>query len=136
MANLILLFSHTLTDEQWQDAQESLGVKSVIALPPELQDRWSNIPPEPETIMSYVRPVAEWLQTTAVPGDFVVVQGDFGAVYALVTLALQWHLIPVYATTKRRVVETPQPDGAIQVQRTFRHVRFRRYAPVTIFVEE
>ncbi len=127
MARLLLLFSHTLTDAQRADAFSSLRVTDCLSLPDELQALWSDIPPDLDAVDEYLRPAEEWLQATATAGDLVLVQGDFGAVYRFVTLALHSQLIPVYATTARQVVETPQPDGTVQVQRTFRHVRFRRY---------
>ena len=44
-----------------------------------------------------------------------------------VAFAVQHKLIPVYATTRRDVVETRLPDGTVQIRRTFQHVRFRKY---------
>ena len=126
MPTLILLFSHTLTEAQRADAFSTLNVTACRSLPEDLQARWSDIPPDVDEIAEYLRPVEEWLRAEAEPGDLVLVQGDFGAVYRFVTLALTLRLIPVYATTARQVIETPQPDGTIQVQRTFCHVRFRR----------
>jgi hypothetical protein len=39
--NLYLLFSHNLTPEQIQDAQENWQVAACIFLPKQLQDLWS-----------------------------------------------------------------------------------------------
>ena len=128
MPKLFLLFSHTLTGEQIEDARQSLGVTECVPLPKELQARWSDVPPELERIDDHLRPVLEWLAQQARPGDVVLAQGDFGAIYLAVTFALKQKLVPVYATTARKAVETRLPDGKVQVQRTFQHVRYRRYA--------
>ena len=127
MHTLFLLFSHTLTPDQVADAEQTLSVTAFVALPPSVQVLWSDIPPDAETLTAHLQPVLNWLTATAQPGDYVLVQGDFGAVYAAVTAALQHDLIPIYATTARRTLEIRQPDGSIQIQRVFRHVRFRRY---------
>ncbi len=103
----------------------------MISLPEHLQARWSNVPPHLESIDDHLRPILDWLGEQTQPGDYVLVQGDFGAVYLSVIYAFAVGLIPLYATTERQVVEIPQPDGSVQVQRTFRHVRFRKYAHQT-----
>ncbi len=127
MPNLYLLFSHTLTDAQIADARKTMGIKEFIALPDYLQCRWSNVPPELETLDEHLQPVLNWLKTNAQKDDYVLVQGDFGAIYRTVAFALEHGYVPVYATTERKVIETRRPDGKVQVQRTFQHVRFRRY---------
>lgn len=129
MSKLFLLFSHTLNDEQAADARKTLGVTECVALPPDLQAIWSDVPPDVEYIADHLQPVLHWLMQRAQPGDFLLIQGDFGAVYLVVKWALQRRLIPVYATTRREVVETTLPDGSIQKQSRFQHVRFRRYEP-------
>ncbi len=127
MPKLFLLFSHTLTGDQTADARQSLGVTEFVSLPEDLQARWSEVPPGLERIDDHLQPALNWLAEQAQPGDYVLVQGDFGAIYAAVSFALEHRLIPVYATTQRNVVETRLPDGKVQVQRTFQHVRYRRY---------
>lgn len=127
MPKLFLLFSHTLNETQRTDAETSLGVTEFVPLPNALQQRWSNVPPELESLDDHLRPVLDWLRATAQPGDYVLAQGDFGVVYMAVTFALAHGLIPVYATTRRNVQETGLPDDKVQVQRVFEHVRFRMY---------
>ncbi len=127
MPKLFLLFSHTLTDTQTADARQSLGVTDFITLPEDLQGCWSNVPPEPEGIHAHLRPVLNWLEQQAQPGDYVLAQGDFGAVYMTVDFALQRELIPIYSTTVRQMNEIGLPDGSVRKQSQFRHVRFREY---------
>jgi len=127
MSNFFLLFSHTLTDEQIEDARRTLNVQDFIPLPEELQARWSDVPPEVETVDEYLQPVFTWLLNQSQPGDYLLVQGDFGAVCLTVAFARKHGLVPVYSTTKRQAVETHLPDGTVQKQNTFRHVRYREY---------
>jgi len=125
---MFLLFSHKLTQEQIQDAQNNLLVEEFVHLPNELQQRWTNVPPEFDNVglQNYLEPFCEWLDEANV-GDFVLIQGDFGATYQMVECAFSKRLIPVYATTKREAVETVLPDGTVKVERLFKHCIFRRY---------
>ena len=127
MPKLFLLFSHSLTEAQRADAESSLNITEFIGLPDDLQTRWSNVPPELESLDEHLRPLLDWLSDTASPGDYLLAQGDFGAVYATVHFALEHDLIPIYATTRRQVYENALPDGKVQIERVFEHVRFRRY---------
>ena len=127
MIRFFLLFSHTLTDEQADDARRSLGVTEFIALPPELQAIWSDVPPDAERIAEHLQPLFDWLERRAQAGDVALIQGDFGAVWLAAHWARQRGLLSVYATTRREAVEIRLPDGGIQKQSRFRHVRFRRY---------
>jgi len=122
---LFLFFSHTLTQEQINDAK-NLGIDKFVPLPNELQYLWSNVPPELEDIEEYAKPFYEFLNINARKGDYVLVQGDFGLSCRLVNYSKQKGLIPVYATTKRKVIET-EKDGKIVKKSEFKHVRFRRY---------
>ena len=126
-SRLFLLFSHALTGEQERDARASLGVEEILPLPENLQQRWSNVPPDLETVQEHIGPALNWLGEQARPGDYVLIQGDFGAVYRAVCVALEQGLTPLYATTARRVKETRLPDGRVESTRVFQHVRYRRY---------
>ena len=124
---LFLLFNHELTDLQRRDAEESLGVRRVIDMPPSLKELWRNIPPELETLSDYLKPVKQWLEGEAGKGDYVLVQGDFGATYIMVNFSFRNGLIPIYSTTERKAIEQTLSDGSIQLQHFFRHRMFRRY---------
>lgn len=129
MPQLFLFFSHRLTPEQRADAAQSLGVTDLRYLPEGLQAQWSQVPPDLERVDAYAQPLWQWLQTEAQPGDYVMVQGDFGLTYATVQEALRQGLIPVYATTRRESSETVNQEGEVKKTLTFKHVRFRRYRP-------
>ncbi len=125
--SLFLLFNHGLTPVQEADAHLSLGVSRLVPLPANLKHLWAQIPPDLPALQDYLRPLAEWLLGQARTGDFVLVQGDFGACYLMAHLALEHGLNPVYATTQRVAAEEPQGDGSVRVTRRFEHRRFRRY---------
>ncbi|MFW6308045.1 MAG: CRISPR-associated protein Csx20, partial [Campylobacterales bacterium] len=86
MTSMFLLFSHSLTDEQIEDAKNSLGVDEFISLPDSLQQAWSSVPPELDGVREYAEAFYEFLSRRAMKGDFVLISGDFGLCYLLV----QW----------------------------------------------
>lgn len=122
-----LLFNHTPTPLQLEDAASSLGVSRVEHPPEHLRLMWQAVPPELEGIRGYLQPIADWLSASARAGDFVLIQGDFGATYLMVRFALERGLVPVYSTTERNAVEEPGVDGSVRLSHQFRHVRFRKY---------
>lgn len=125
--SLFLLFNHQITPDQELDARTSLKVKNIITMPRQIQDIWSQVPPDLDRISHVLSPVKSWLSFESSPGDYVLIQGDFGACYIMVNAAFDMGLIPVYATTKRAVSEELQPDGSLKVTRRFKHERFRKY---------
>lgn len=127
MKRMFLCFNHELTREQIQDAKRNLNIDEFIHLPSRLKKLWQNIPPDLLDISSYLKPIIDWLKTKTREGDLILVQGDFGATYLIVQFAFKEGLIPVYATTKREVIEKKMPDGKVEMIHQFRHVIFRRY---------
>jgi negative regulator of genetic competence, sporulation and motility len=123
---LFLVFSHSLTISQKEDAMKFLNIEEFISLPNEIQKKFSNIPPEEESISKYVNPVKEFLKENAKKGDYVLVQGDFGAVVEIVNFSKSIELIPIYSTTKRDSIEKVVQDKVIK-QSIFKHILFRRY---------
>ena len=127
MARLLLCFSHTLTKEQQEAARRELGVHTWISLPPELQEKFQQVPPNLSSLREYVQPIFLWLEREGKGGDYVLIQGDYGLTFLLVQKAFALGLQPIYATTARHTRETRQPDGSLRIERVFRHVRFRHY---------
>ncbi len=125
--NFFLLFSHTLTKEQEFDASTNLDIDNFIPLPKDLQEIFSNVPPDLDSLDSYLEPIKNWLSQNAKENDYVLVQGDFGAGFTLVNFCRENNLRAVYATTERKSVETMQADGSIKTERVFKHKRFRVY---------
>ncbi len=127
MASLFLIFNHSFTPEQKKDAQINLGIHNFIEMPRYLKEIWANIPPNLESISSFIDPIKKWLMENSSPFDFVLIQGELGASYILVNFAFQNSLIPIYSTTVRKAIEELQPDGSIKLVHCFKHERFRKY---------
>ncbi len=123
---MFLLFSHKLTSEQIEDSKKNLKVEEFIYLPEELQKIWSNIPAEIENLNDLLKPIKKFLKKNINRGDYILIQGDFGAVYKFVRFAKKNQLKPIYATTKREFTEK-EVNGKIIKTSTFSHVRFREY---------
>jgi hypothetical protein len=100
-ANLFLLFNHRLTPTQEADSINALDIKAFISPPDEISRLWRQIPPELTRLADYLKPVQFWLENQSKPGDFVLVQGDFGACHWIVQVAFALGLVPIYATTRR-----------------------------------
>lgn len=126
MPGFFLLFSHTLTPSQIADAEASLGVRvaDLRSMPEDLQRRFSNVPPELETLDAWLQPLHDWLRQQAHPSDYALVQGDFGAVVNLVAFCHEIGLRPLYSTTERRVVVETETGLKTSI---FNHVRYRFY---------
>jgi hypothetical protein len=124
---LIFLFNHQLTADQESDARENLGVSKVVEPPEALRELWGNVPPELAELTGYLEPVKQWLMVQASSGDYLLIQGDFGATYLMVNFALENGLIPIHSTTEREATEEVHPDGSVKLSHRFFHKRFRKY---------
>ena len=127
MKKLILLFSHTLTVTQKEDAKNSFGLEEFVSLPKELQMLWSSVPSDLEDLNDYLEPLKSYLKSELKKGDMVLVQGDFGATFSMVSFIYELGFKAVYATTKRNVVER-EVDGKVIKTSVFEHVKFREYS--------
>lgn len=125
--SLFLLFNHQVTKDQEEDARQSLGASVIADMPGDLKTLWRRVPPEIEGIYDFLEPFREWLDREAKAGDFVLVQGDFGACWHMVGHAFDRGLVPVYSTTDREAKEEYGKDGTIRTIHLFRHKQFRRY---------
>lgn len=120
---MYVLMSHTITEQQMNDAQSTLDVEKIVTLP---TDIWSQIPAETESVESSLLPLKAQLATYAKKGDVLLVQGDYGATFNMVQFAKEIGLVPVYATSERKAYEVVEGEKITTV-REFRHVRFRKY---------
>ena len=133
MPKLFLLFSHELTSIQIQDLEQNLKISktNLYKLPTDLQMQWTAVPPRKSLRMaSYLKSIISWLNTRICPNDFILIQGEPGAVAYMVQYALQHNWIPIYATTKRIVKEEKLNSGEVKKVSIFKHVAFRRYEQV------
>lgn len=127
MPDLFLILNHRLTEYQKEEARRQLGVSSLIPLPEELQQIWSHIPANGELPVKRIQKIIHWLSAKGTAGDFVLVQGDYGATYFLVEFCFQNNFIPVYATTMRHSREIKISENEIEKTNRFSHRQFRKY---------
>lgn len=126
-SSLLLLFNHTPTALQEEDARRSLGVEKIVHLPEFLRPVWNSVPPELEKIEGYLAPIRSWVLEASRTGDCLLIQGDFGVTYLMVRFAFENDLVPVYSTTERVADEEHGPDGSVRLVHNFKHCRFRKY---------
>ena len=121
---MYLLFSHELTNEQIEDAKK-LGVDEFVYLPEDLQKKFSNVPPELESIKKYAKDFEKFLENANV-NDYILIQGDFGLTCHMVQYAKKNKLVPIYATTQRITTEIKKGTKIVKISE-FKHIKFRKY---------
>lgn len=126
MKTLFILMNHEILPIQYENAQKTLHVNQTITLSDE---KWSQISPEVDTIQPFLEHYKEQLHKNAKVGDYLLVQGDFGATYHMIRFARLMGIVPIYATTKREATQEIV-DGKVITKREFIHVRFREYEEV------
>ncbi|MCF6244153.1 MAG: CRISPR-associated protein Csx20 [Sulfurovum sp.] len=120
---MYILMSHDITKQQINNARAYLDVDNFVTLPIEA---WSQIPADFETVDSSLLPLKAQLLAEAKEGDILLVQGDYGATFNMVQFAKEMDMVPVYATTRRKVSKRVDGEKTITT-RAFEHVRFRKY---------
>jgi hypothetical protein len=127
MKKLFLLFSHKLTKFQSDEAKNKLGIQEFIYLPEEIQKIWSNISPKGELSENQLGFIKKYLLENSNDKDYVLIQGDFGAVYNMVNWCFDNNIVPIYSTTERVYEEIVLEDGSIETKHLFKHIEFRNY---------
>lgn len=126
MKKLLVLMSHKMTDMQIEDAYKTFDIKEIIESNQDIKNIWSNIEPKSSLDLSRLDLVIKWIEVNSQKGDYILVQGEFGATFYIVDYCFKSQRIPVYATSERRVIE--ERDGEkITTKRIFAHERFREY---------
>lgn len=125
--SMLLLFNHTLTDLQKRDARRALDVDQIKSPPAHITALWRQIPAHLLEIKGCLKPVRAWVEHCSIPGDYVLIQGDFGATCLMVAFTFQIKRTPLYSTTERIYQEHMQPDGSIELRHKFKHCIYRRY---------
>lgn len=104
-----------------------MGVSDIVYLPSDFQSFWSQIPPEGELPIERLNEIIRWLKDNGNIGDYVLVQGEFGAVFYIVDFCFQYGLVPIYSTTKRIVLKEEDSNSKVVKTNVFEHVAFRKY---------
>ena len=118
--------SHDMSDIQKNDAYENLKVTKIIEAPTNIKKIWGNIEPISDLNTVKLDEIVSWIKENSNKQDYVLVQGEFGATFYIVDYCFKNNLIPVYATSIRRVEETRQGEKVI-TNRVFVHEGYRRY---------
>ena len=126
MKKFIVLMSHDMSDKQKNDAYENLKVTKIIEAPTNIKKIWGNIDPISDLNTVKLDEIVSWIKENSNKQDYVLVQGEFGATFYIVDYCFKNNLIPVYATSIRRVEETRQGEKVI-TNRVFVHEGYRRY---------
>jgi CRISPR-associated DxTHG motif protein len=122
----LLVLSHELLSSQREEINSKYNNPQVIELPQDLSALWRQINPADELKTWELDKVTSWIQHQSKEGDYVLVQGEYGATYYVVNYCFANGRIPIYATTKRTVQEVQEGDKTV-TQRVFEHVAFRHY---------
>ncbi|MBN2414935.1 hypothetical protein JXO52_03790 [bacterium] len=122
-----ILLNHELTSEQKKELHDRNEVNKLIDLPDELAFIWANVDPEHSIRKDQLDKIETWLKRTFQPGDYLIIQGEFGLTYYFVDFAFKVGLIPLYAATTRVAKETVPQDGSVEKISVFTHIRFKQY---------
>lgn len=123
----LLMLNHNLSPAQLSSARKEFGPCRPIEMPGPLRNLWQQVPADASALFPFLGPFRTWLEDTGRKEDFVIIQGDFGATFLMVNHALDQGMIPVYATTRRKAVETLLPDGSVKMEHVIKFCRFRTY---------
>ena len=126
LPDLFIFISHKLTDNQMKEAKDKFNIQNFIYMSENLQKKWSGIPADLYSLKEYLKPFRKFLVKNSVKGDYILIQGDPGAVYYLVQYVKSIDLTPIYSTSNRKVKETSN-GIAIKSIRYFKHIQFRKY---------
>lgn len=127
MPRFISVLNHDLTVEQLEEIHQRLGCDDVITLPGDLKEVWSQVPAAGPLNAEGLSGIVTFLRSVSRKGDYLLVQGDFGATWYIVEFGFSLGLVPVYSTSKRRYSEQSVSGGFIAREHLYKHVAFRRY---------
>lgn len=123
---MFVIFSHKLTNTQIEDAKKSLRVSKFVYLPKELQDLWSNVD-QSQNINDFLLPIKKFIAKNYKEGDYVLIQGDFGATYNLVTFCKEKGYKAIYSTTIRNSKEIIRNNSKVEKISCFSHISYKEY---------
>jgi hypothetical protein len=122
-----ILLNHEPELPQLNELRERFGVTEMRYPGEKLKFAWSKVSAVEDNPAAFLKEIIKWLEAETAAGDYIWVQGEWGAAFFIVSWALAEGRIPVYAASERQVAEERYPDGTIHSQRIFRHVQFKLY---------
>ncbi|MBT3217819.1 MAG: TIGR02221 family CRISPR-associated protein [Proteobacteria bacterium] len=127
LPKMVNITNHRLTPDQVEDARNSMGIKEVLELPPELKEAWATVPLDTAGMLAVVSTVFDWVWNKTSKNDVILVQGEYGATFALVSHLNAAHRRTVHATSKREVTERQNEHDSTETIRHFVHRGYRDY---------
>ncbi len=124
---LFLLFNHELTEKQIEDAFSQMKIEEIITLPENQKKIWKDFPVNGEEDYFLLSPFISWFKKNMEVGDYILIQGEFGATFYLVDFCLENGYIPIYAAATRSAKEHRIDDNRIEKLSEFEHMIFRKY---------
>jgi CRISPR-associated Csx2 family protein len=128
LPSIFCLLNHELTERQLNELLATYETDKVVYPPDAVKNEWSNIPTDNHINKGCLNDIISWLKSAnADAGDVIIIQGEFGATFAVVDYALQKGIIPLHSVTKR--IEKEHREGeTVYREYVFEHVCFREYA--------
>ena len=126
---IILLFSHQLTESQLFELKNNYNIETILYLPNHLQEDWSNIPPDYKDIEKHLKNIKEYVlkQKSKDSIMYLLVQGEYGAVYHMVNFAFANNITPIYSASKRINESKKIDEDKIENIHYFKHIKFQHY---------
>ena len=121
----LLLFSHQLTENQEKELVENFKVKKIVSLSSELQEMWSNVSIK-ENYKENLEKIKKYIEENYKENDVMLVKGNWGYTYNIVTWSIEKKLIPVNSYTERNVEEIKDGENVKKIS-YFKHVKFIEY---------
>lgn len=121
LKKLVLLFSHQLTEQQEIDARNNLKCDEILYMPKDLKEKWKNLGIEKD-----LKEFKLFLDKVTKNGDYVLVQGEWGATYDMVNYCKEKNLVPIYSSTEREVEERKEGEAIVKISK-FVHRGFVNY---------
>ncbi len=122
---LIVFTSHDLDEEQKKELLVKYNVKKIIFLPEKLQKMWSNVYLD-NTYDKNLKLLIKFMLSNLSCRDYVIVQGNWGYTYKIVTVAKENGIIPLYAFTLRVGEDKIVNGEKIRISK-FNHIKFLEY---------
>ena len=121
---IVNITNHILTEDQKYEIASKFQCQiwDIVDLTEDLKKRWANICPESEIDVQLIAQLVVYCKNATA----VIVQGESGHSYRLVTKLMGKRIPCLHACSKRVSVEI-EKDGRVEKKSVFKHVQFRNY---------
>lgn len=128
MRSVLVLMNHDLLSQQEKELYEIFNVERIVVPGDDLKSVWSQIPTDEKLPIDLLNDFIAWIEHNSLKNDLVLIQGDFGAVFYLVTFCLDHGRIPIYSASVRDYHEEIASDGTVIRHHRYQHRNFRVYS--------